>query len=280
MRPLLTMRPQPRIQCSTGPFWAFELEEALDVLADAGFQQIELMITRDPQTHDPDVPLQLARDRGLEIASVHGPFLVITKTVWGLDPIQKIERGADFCRAVGADTYVVHPPHLWEREYARWVMQDCAEFSVRRGVSVAVETMYPWWIAGRRVRGHRWLDPRELLSHAPIVALDTSHLAVGRRDILDAYKVLQPKLVHIHLSDNAGNGKDGHLEPGRGILPLGRFLAEVNRSGYAGTVSLELGVRSYVGRAVDLVTMLRRNREYLERELNADTKLAKGLPRG
>src|SRR2546426_6414687 len=115
------MPPAPaRIQCSTGPFWAYELEVAMDSLAEAGFREIELMITRDPRTQEPEAPLELATERGLQIESVHGPFLLITKTVWGLDPIAKIRRGVEFCRAVGANTYIVHPPYLWERRYARW----------------------------------------------------------------------------------------------------------------------------------------------------------------
>src|SRR5687768_17289093 len=108
----------PPVQCSTGPFWTFALEHAMDALAEAGFTDIELMVTRDPRTQEPDLPLKLAEERGLKIASIHAPFLVITKSVWGLDPVEKIRRGAEFCRAVGADSMIVHPPYLWERDYA------------------------------------------------------------------------------------------------------------------------------------------------------------------
>ena len=83
------------------------------------------------------------------------------------------------------------------------------------------------WVAGRQMRAYRWLDPAALPDAAPIVALDTSHVTVARHDILDAYEILAPKLVHIHLSDNAGDGRDGHLELEQGILPIDRFLAEL-----------------------------------------------------
>jgi len=159
------------------------------------------------------------------------------------------------------------------------VRNDSAGFSEETGITVAVETMYPKWMAGRRMRAYRWLEPRELVEAATHVALDTSHLAVSRQDILTSYRVLRPKLTHIHLSNNAGNGKDGHLELERGILPLDRLLDELRDDGYAGAISLELSVRRYVERAKDLVVMLRRNREYVEKRLSSEKKIAKGMPR-
>lgn len=269
----------PRIQCSTGPFWAFELEHSMDALAEAGFTEIEVMVTRDPRTQEPDLPLKLAEERGLKIASIHGPFLVITKTVWGPDPIQKIKRGVEMCRAVGAESLIVHPPYLWERRYAAWVVNESEAFREETGVTVAVETMYPRWIAGRRVRAYRWLEPQELVANCPVVALDTCHVTVARQDLLDAFETLRPRLAHIHLSNNAGDGKDGHLELEQGILPLDRFLAEVRRSGYRGAISLELSVRRYLERPKALVEMLKKNRRYVEDRLSRPDKAAKGLPR-
>ncbi|HEV2754225.1 MAG TPA: sugar phosphate isomerase/epimerase family protein [Actinomycetota bacterium] len=270
---------RPRVQCSTGPFWAFSLEVAMDALAEAGFQEIELMVTRDPRTQDPEIPRRLAEERGLRIASVHGPFLVITKNVWGLDPIGKIKRGAEMCKAVGADTMIVHPPYFWEREYTRWVDKQAEAFEAQTGVTVAVETMYPVWVAGRKLRAYRWLDPRELVQACHRVVMDTSHVTVARGDILDAYQVLAPKLVHLHLSDNAGDGRDGHLSLGDGILPIDRLLAELRRTRYSGAVSLELSVSRFVERPKELVATLRRNREYVEDRLFRRERVAKGLPR-
>ena len=269
----------PPIQCSTGPFWAFELDHSLDLLAEAGFTEIELMVTRDRRTQEPSLPLRLATERGLKIASVHGPFLAITKTVWGPDPLGKIKRGVEMCKEVGASTYVVHPPFLWERAYARWVTEEAEAFSAEHGVKVAVETMYPVWMAGRKMRAYRWLDPAALANAAPILAMDTSHLTVARHDILDSFEILAPKLAHIHLSNNAGDGRDGHLELDQGILPIDRLLNEVARSAFSGAISLELSVRRYVERPEDLVGMLRRNKELVEDRLNRPEPIKKGLPR-
>jgi sugar phosphate isomerase/epimerase len=269
----------PSIQCSTGPFWAFELEAAMDALAEAGFSSIELMVTRDPRTQEPDIPLRLAEERGLTIASIHAPFLVVTKTVWGLDPLAKIRRGTEMCQALGCASMVVHPPYAWEREYTRWLINEAKAHTAETGISVAVETMYPKWVAGRRLRAYRWLEPADLVRACYQVALDTSHVTVARVDILEALHTMLPKLIHIHLSNNAGDGRDGHLELEQGILPLDRFLAELHRTGYSGAISLELAVRSYVEKPKELVATLRRNREYVESRLTNPSRIAKGLPR-
>jgi len=251
----------------------------MDLLADAGFGDIEVMVTRDPVTQDPSIPLALARERGLHIRSVHGPFLVITKSVWGMDPLGKIERGVAFCKEVGATSLIVHPPYLWEGEYAAWVREECEGFSHEHGVKVVVETMYPKWVAGRRLRAYRWLDPTALVRAAPYVALDTSHVSVARFDILDALEVLAPRLEHIHLSNNNGDGRDGHLELDRGILPLERFLEAVRRARYRGVISLELSVRKYLERPDELVEMLTRSRKFVEQHLSGRRRAQKGLPR-
>jgi sugar phosphate isomerase/epimerase len=267
------------ILCSTGSFWTFELEEALDAIAEAGFKEIELMVTRDPSTHEPELPAKLTEERDLKIRAIHAPFLVITKTVWGLDPVEKIQRGREMCAALGCESMVVHPPYLWERAYARWLKHECRDYSAETGITVCVETMYPRWVAGRKLRAYRWLDVRELAASVPFVAMDTSHVTVARQDILDVASVVGPKLKHLHLSDNAGDGRDGHLEFGQGILPIERFLTELRRARYGGVVSLEISLRRYVENRAGLVPMLRRNREYVEDLLTQDRRLPKGMPR-
>jgi sugar phosphate isomerase/epimerase len=248
------------LQCSTGPFWAFALEAALDAVAEAGFSAVELMVTRDVRTQEPEHVGWLTSERGLRVAAVHAPFLVLTRAVWGFDPITKTLRGAEMCKALGAATLIVHPPLAWEQRYARWLASDEAN---RDGVTIAVENMYPKWIAGRALRGYRWTNPRDLGAAAHHVALDLSHLAVARHDVLAAYALLRPKLAHIHLSNNAGNGRDGHLPLDAGVVPVDRLLAEMARTHYSGGVSLELSVHRYLERPKDLVGLLRRNREYV-----------------
>lgn len=270
----------PIIQCSTGPLWSMELDQAMDTLAEADFRDIELMVTRDPKTHEADIPLELARDKGLSIRSIHAPFLVLTKNVWGMDPLQKIHRGVEMCKAVGASTLIVHPPYPWERRYSHWVLHDCADYSAETGVKIAVETMYPKWVGPRRLSGYRWVDPKDLALAAPWTVLDTCHVALARRDILDAYEMLGSSVVHVHLSNNAGDGRDGHLELDRGVLPIPNFLNKLLENNFSGAISLEVSARSYLRQPGELVKMLKRNRELAEASMMEYEQAAEGLTAG
>jgi sugar phosphate isomerase/epimerase len=140
--------------------------------------------------------------------------------------------------------------------------------------------MYPKWVGKRRLRAYRFLDPRDLFAACHHLVLDTSHLSVAREDIFDAYRLLLPKLVHLHLSNNAGDGRDGHLEMDQGVLPLDRFLQEVKSTGYSGSLSLELTVRRYLERPQELCRMLSKNREFIEEQLASGPNLAEDLTRG
>jgi sugar phosphate isomerase/epimerase len=268
------------VQCSTGPFWALGLTETFDIIAEAGFKDVELMVTRDLETQSPEIPLELAKERGLRIASVHGPFLVLTKSVWGQEPLEKIRRGTEMCAAFGASTLIVHPPYLWEQQYATWLHAEAQHHADTTGVRVAVETMYPKWMGSRRLRAYRWLDPRDLFAACHHLVVDTSHLCVAREDIFAVYRLLRPKVIHLHLSNNAGDGRDGHLEMDQGTLPLGRFLQEVKQTGYPGSLSLELTVRRYLERPRELARMLARNREFIEEHLTPGPTRTEDLTRG
>jgi sugar phosphate isomerase/epimerase len=75
--------------------------------------------------------------------------------------------------------------------------------------------------------------------------------------------------VHFHLSNNAGKGWDSHLPVDEGILPLGTLLDRVAGDGFAGTVSLELDLRAYLGDDHAIRDVLVRNREFCEQRLAA-----------
>jgi sugar phosphate isomerase/epimerase len=73
-------------------------------------------------------------------------------------------------------------------------------------------------------------------------------------------------LVHVHLSNNAGAGRDTHGPLQQGVLPIGGFLSNLGGSGYEGTITLELDVRPWASNQARLVAFLREQREYcLER---------------
>ena len=60
---------------------------------------------------------KLASEHGLEIGAIHAPSLLLTRRIWGTDPIGKIERAAEVAADAGVPTVVTHPPYRWQRAY-------------------------------------------------------------------------------------------------------------------------------------------------------------------
>jgi sugar phosphate isomerase/epimerase len=252
----------PRIACSTVSLIPTPLDEVFPLLAEAGFGSVEVMVTKDPDTHDARRLLQLAEDYSLAIVAIHAPFLLMTRTVWGTDPVGKIDRALELAESVGAPLVVVHPPYRWQTAYRRWTIEALPAIQERTEVRVAVENMFPVRIRGRRVAAFHSVRTLEDLDAFEHVVLDTSHAAVAGLDLLETLARLRTRLAHVHLSNNAGKGWDSHLPVTEGVLPLESFLDALAGTGFAGSVSLEIDLRRHLGDPEALRRVLAANRAF------------------
>ena len=261
----------PRLLLSTAPFFRYPLREAFRHTREAGFDAVEVMVTSDPATQDPRRLQELAGEFGLSIRALHAPFLLLTRRVWGTDPIAKIYRATQVAEQADIPLVVVHPPYKWQVRYRKWIDERIGDFSARSGVMVGVENMFPVKIRGERGLRFHASQEFEDLDRYPNLVLDTSHLAVARYDVIEAFRRYRDKVVHFHLSNNAGKGWDSHLPVDEGVLPLGALLEEIARDGFGGTIALELDLRPYVGDDDAVKEVLVRNREFCESRLGART---------
>lgn len=237
--------PRPSLLCSTVSMFSAPLDRAFGLVADAGFDGIEIMVAKDPDTQDPERLQELSEDHGLPVLAVHAPFLLVTRSVWGRDPVGKIERAVALAADVGAPLVVVHPPYRWQAGYRRWLSERPADDG-GSAIVVAVENMFPLRIGGRKL-GHLHAGrPLEDVEGFPMVALDTSHLAVAGLDPVETATSLGDRLAHVHLSNNAGRGWDSHLPIDDGVLDLERFLETLAARDYRGAISLELDLRDHL----------------------------------
>jgi sugar phosphate isomerase/epimerase len=236
---------RPPLLFSSAAFFARPLADTFAIVADTGFQGVEVMVTKDPTSQDPQAMSALAREHGLTIGALHAPSLLLTRKVWGTDPVGKIDRAVEVAGEAGIPTVVMHPPFRWQRPYRRWLDEHLPTQAERTGVTVAIENMFPLRMGERGVTLHSNQDLDEL-EGLPDLVLDTSHAAVAQHDLLEVRRRFGPRLRHVHLSDNAGKGWDSHLPPGDGILDLDAFLDDLVASGFSGTVSLEVDLRRYL----------------------------------
>jgi sugar phosphate isomerase/epimerase len=245
--------------CSTISVFSRPIDEAFGLIAGAGFDGIEIMVTKDPDTRDGRRIRELSDDHALPVAAIHAPFLIMTRRVWGVDPIGKIDRALELARDVDAPVVVAHPPYRWQRAYRRWL--DDRPPDTEERPAVAVENMFPLRVRGRSVGTFHAGQSLEDLGRVGRVVLDTSHAAVAGLDLEDVVDRLGDRLVHVHLSNNAGTGWDSHLPLDQGVLDLGRFLEALAAREYAGAVSLEIDLRPHLDDDEALRRILVRNRD-------------------
>jgi sugar phosphate isomerase/epimerase len=257
----------PRVICSTVSVFSKPADEAFAVVAAAGFEGIEVMVTGVQDMQDAGRLRELAEANDLPVRAIHAPFLLTARKVWGTDPIGKIDRAIELAEGVGADIVVIHPPYRWQSGYRRWLDEQLPHLAERTDVKVAVENMFPLRVRGRKVATFHARQSLDDLERFPHVVLDTSHAAVAGLDLHDTLERMGPRLAHVHLSNNAGKGWDSHLPLDQGVLDLESFLDALAASGFGGTVSLELDLRRYLADPETLHEVLVTSREFCRRRL-------------
>ena len=250
---------RPRVIASTAPLLLSPVDWVLDAVAEAGFAGAELLLAHNPDTRDPARVASLAERAGIEIPAIHGPYMLVLRRVLGRDYVAKSRASLEVAAELGAEAMVAHGPFRWERRALRWAAGEAADEAAELGVAFGMENLFP--LNGRRFSAVVTPDDLAPFRH---VVFDTSHFAVTGVDLFAAWEQLADRVVGIHVSDNFGNQRDSHAPVGAGVLPLEAFLAHVGRSGYAGTVTLELDCRPYLDTRAALVGFLRDQRERVE----------------
>jgi sugar phosphate isomerase/epimerase len=213
----------------------------------AGFDGVEIMVTNDQDTQDPDALLALSARYNLPILSIHAPVLLLTHFVWGRDPRVKLEKSAELARAVGATTVVVHPPFRWQTGYSRDFLRIVRKTASHYGVEISIENMFPWTALGKTLKAYSpGYDPS--LMDCDAITLDFSHASLAGRDSLDLAMAMGDRLHHVHLCDGSGSIEDGtvfdeHLVPGRGTQPVAEVLQYLVAKKWSGSIIAEVNTR-------------------------------------
>ena len=239
--------PGAKVALSTASCYPETCTTAFEMAASLGFDGVEVMVWTDPVSQDPDALRGLSERYGVPVLAIHAPCLLLTQRVWSTDPWAKLVRAREAAERVGAPTVVVHPPFRWQRDYARGFVEGVARMQGETDVRFAVENMFPWKARNREVVAY--LPHWDLLEmDVPDVTLDLSHTAVSDSDAVRVLDALGDRLSHVHLADGSGSNKDEHLVPGRGNQPCADVLERLARTGFDGSVVLEVNTRRAVNR--------------------------------
>lgn len=236
------------IGVSTSSFFPLSLEDSFRLSREAGADGVEVMITNDPNTYDPQVLQFLSKRFALPILSIHAPVLLLTQGVFGYNPAQKLERSAELAVQLDASTVVVHPPFRWQLAYSHVFAQHVGDVADRYGVRVAVENMFGWNFSSLSFEAYApgW-NPGELdVEH---LTLDVSHAAMQGVSSHDLAREWGSRLAHIHLCDGTSPKDnfhlfDEHLLPGQGSQPVSETLETLGSRGFSGHVIAEVSTRA------------------------------------
>jgi sugar phosphate isomerase/epimerase len=269
----VTSRPVP-VLLSTSAVFPEPTSAAFEMAASLGYDGLELMVWTDPVSQDAAALKVLSRHYGTRVGSIHAPCLLVTQRVWSPEPWERLRRSAVLASDLGATTVVVHPPFTWQRDYARGFSAGLRRLGKDfPDIAFAVENMYPFRLRGREFVPYLpgW-DPTQADYDA--YTLDLSHCAAARNDAMAMADAMGTGLVHVHLGDGTGEGRDEHLVPGRGNQPCAKLLASLAGRGFSGSVAVEVATRragSRVDRQADLAAALAFAREHLSSTVDAHT---------
>jgi sugar phosphate isomerase/epimerase len=242
---------------STGSVYTYGTARAMALAARAGYDGVELMVDDRWDTRQATY-LRRVVGEAVPIVSVHSPFGDVPG--WPSQEIERVKLSAALAEAVGARTLNVHVPfriqdaaitagrRRWrlpilpvdanQRAFTRWLTDGgLTAFQTQTPVTIAVEHLPVRRFFGRRYSVHA-LNSWDALETFPSVCLDTTHCGTTGSGLLDVYRRLKHRIVHIHLSDY--NGRHQHQPVERGHLPLGALLGELSANRYAGVVVVEL----------------------------------------
>ncbi len=240
------------------------LHDAFRLAAEAGFDGIEIMVTSDRDTYNPDVIRALSERYHLPVLSIHSPVLFFSTFVFGRNPRVKLERSIALAREVGATTVVVHPPYRWQKRTVSEFVDVVRQLHDASDITVAVENMFALTVNGRDRQAFApdW-NPGNLDIDA--LTLDFSHAALAGVSALELAQQWGARLRHVHVCDGSHTTPnstvlDEHLVPGRGAQPVAEVLALLARTGFDGALVAEINTRA-CGRDDD------RRREWLRETL-------------
>jgi sugar phosphate isomerase/epimerase len=207
----------------------------------------------------------VSHDLGITLL-VHGPIWELyTASIypevrqWG---VRMVERAIDFAVQIDASHITLHPgangwPDVWpqlaqrarEAQMASFV--ELAAYAEASGVRVGIENLP----RGATLPGYAdFAEIFRVLDRIPSVGvtLDVGHVQTMGLDPAALIRRLGPRLNHLHVHDNHGEG-DEHLPVGEGAIrwaPLCRALVEID---YHGVLEVERsladgGVRRSIAR--------------------------------
>ncbi|MBI4333288.1 MAG: sugar phosphate isomerase/epimerase [Chloroflexi bacterium] len=241
------------IGLSTGMFVGSPIAGILETIKQAGFDGIEIAAFRQHFNYHSPREVEMVKgelDRlGLRAVSLHAPYSIeldITSPseTQRRQAVSETTAAAGALARLGGRTLVIHAGSEDEKasgstqrlRHSAESLTEIYEFCRKHNLKMAIEDML-----GHLLGGRTW-EIEWVLSQLPTegigVCLDTGHSYLSG-DLQGRLKAFAPRLMMLHVHDNAGR-YDDHLPPGEGRIDWPWLFRSLAATGFKGDLVLEI----------------------------------------
>ena len=254
-----------KLAFSTGAFYTYKTADAVRMIHNAGFQNIELM----PQCHK-DLTIETLKDVekiGVHIASIHYP-LCFFPILYNANPDMYEESKcfsdnlAAFAYEAGTQFVVIHPEADYKDKGGDIVakpirrnIEYLASALEKKGIAIVMEN-HPTGAGSSPDTLEKYVRSMGIANMR--IMVDITEVAEGGKDPIKFINALKETPAHLHLSDY--NEKSKHLPPGMGSFDWKVIIKQLKERSYKGFYTLE---PSYIYYMVDAEKQLRRDYEFI-----------------
>lgn len=248
-----------KLSTATSVFVNYALEDALEEIARAGFDGVDVWCGR-PHAYRQDYPpaaLQTLRRRMAENrltplscmpAFFRYPFsLSSPKPVIRQESIRYMRETIDTACALGAEFVLVVPTgslHGQTTEESRtWFVDSLAQvcrFAEPRGMKLGIEVVYPALSGYMHTTAQALGVIREIGSSSLGIVLDAGHIRLSGEDLGAAIHSVGDLLLEVHVNDNDGVHQQNNV-PGEGGFDFARLIRLLRENHYDGYLTVEIG---------------------------------------
>lgn len=232
-------------------FFHDPLEYSLKVMAEAGYDQIEICHSQITDFKTAQLRNQLAdfvESLGMKLVGSNVPDSPYFQTLDSSDDVKValagLKRDLDIAADLGVEYLITYegrvPTGATEDlifgrllDDTTELLQEATDYGAERNIDLLIE-IHPFTLGINLDFATQLVDRIDRKQFG--VAYDSCHFAVGRpHGYVDAIRILGSRIKHVHFSDSDQRSSELHFPPGRGCLDLDAIiqaLKEIRFSGY------------------------------------------------
>lgn len=236
-----------KILLGTGSLYNYGLNRTFELAKSAGYDGVELMLDNTWDNLQSEYLNELQKEFNLPILSVHAGMDFVY--LLGNTSKERLFNSLEIAKSVKARSLVVHPSEPYNKRYEIWFANNLKSIEGKAEPMQVLAENLPrkYYREDLRRLAFGCFKPKDF-GKFPKLCFDTSHFGTTKGNLLAVTKKCIRQIKQVHLSDfdfkidpeDRKSFYDSHLMPGKGKLPLDKFLQTLKQNKFTGDIVLEL----------------------------------------